>query len=489
MQHTNRSIICNAFCFGLILFSAIGSANAQERQDVFYVKPYVQLGNNPKLMERESQEIIWFTEHPETAWRLEIKHSGSDWTGVSDITKQKIPSAPKPGVYKMRCSLSKLVPGTIFDYRIIADGKVVFSAWAKVRKGETQPYTFDVFGDCGAGTVGQKLVAFQCYKQPMADFVVLPGDLVYPSGTFTEYLHKFFPVYNCDTVNQNDGTPLMRSIPFVGVVGNHDVASPPGGAVNLTRLKDALAYFFVWDNPSNGPIRKIEEQNCVQIQGNEPDRKAFLKSAMDNFPRGTIFSFDYGNCHWLALDGNAYMDWHDAGLRKWVEDDLTMSRARWKFVAYHQPAFSYDSRHSNEERMRQLCDIFQRTGVDIAFSGHAHDYQRTRPMQFKPTLKDGIPIYGADGKVPGGLDIDKVFDGTTHTKPLGLIHIVTGAGGAMLYGPKERVDPTRRSFLYMAKFISDVHSFTRCSVDGDKLELSQINTEGEVIDHVTITKN
>jgi hypothetical protein len=35
--------------------------------------------------------------------------------------------------------------------------------------------------------------------------------------------------------------------------------------------------------------------------------------------------------------------------------------------------------------MRFLADIFEECGVSIVFCGHAHLYERTRPLKFKAT--------------------------------------------------------------------------------------------------------
>lgn len=341
-----------------------------------------------------------------------------------------------------------------------------------------------MFGDCGAGTVGEKLIAWQCYAAPIPDFVVVPGDIVYSSGLFCEYMSRFFPVYNNNTPDQLSGVPLMRSVPVVAVVGNHDIAINGGTTTNFNKHPDGLAYYVLWNPPLNGPIKSPDSKMIPQLVGAPQKCAPFLKSAGEQYPRTAMFSFDYGNSHWLVLDGNYYMNWLDKDLRQWVENDLAQSHALWKFVTFHQPGFSHDAQHAREQRMRLLADIFQRTGVDIVFAGHAHGYQRTYPLTFKANKSNDEPILNADGRVPGAIELDRKFDGASETMPHGIIHIVTGGGGAMLYS--EKPGKAQDDFIY--KFVCNTHSLTRCSIDGSQLQFSQIGENGEVLDHFVINK-
>jgi len=481
-----RSLATLALIAAIVLVSPTISAAADED---FYVKPYVQLGDNPKLEAAESEEVAWFVRSPQRHWQLEIKQDGGDWTSAPvSIRSKEIFGAPVTPLYQYICTIRGLKPGTLFDYRVLADDKPIFAAWAKVRKSLDEPFVCDIFGDCGSGSLGEKLIAWQCYQQPLPDFVLIPGDIVYPSGLFSEYMRYFFPVYNNDNVDLMRGVPLMRSIPFMCALGNHDVSQDTGYPANLKKHPDALAYFAIWRPPLNGPQTKTDMSNIPKFQGPEPVCKRFLQSVGDQYPRSGMYSFDFGNSHWLVLDADFYMNWTDPALRSWVEKDLTETKARWKFVAFHQPGFSCDNHHWQEQRMRVLSDVFQRCGVDVIFCGHAHDYQRTHPIRFTANRKDGEMFVKKDGTVPGEISLDTKFDGEHVTVPNGVIEIVTGAGGAALY-------PERRKFAaggtggdVIDKFISNTHSFSRCKISADKFELWQIDTNGKPVDHFVVTK-
>ena len=117
-------------------------------------------------------------------------------------------------------------------------------------------------------------------------------------------------------------------------------------------------------------------------------------SAGAAYPRMANFSFDYGNSHWTVLDSNPYVDWTNPDLRAWVERDLAAARNHaWRFVAYHHPGFNSSKAHSSDQQMRLLAEVFEAGQVDVVFSGHVHNYQRTFPLQFRAEKDaDGKPV-------------------------------------------------------------------------------------------------
>jgi predicted phosphodiesterase len=344
----------------------------------------------------------------------------------------------------------------------------------------------------GANSAGQRAVASQIYKcKP--DFIVCAGDIVYTMGLFSEYLEKFFPIYNTAEIGSAqppNGVPLLRSTISFGVIGNHDVAFGDNReGVNLDKFKDdGLAFFKIWSSPLNGPTGDLHAQNVPKLLGSEAQISRYTDSVGAKYPRMSNYSFNYGNAHWLVLDANPYMDWRDPLLRKWVKKDLADAKdATWKFVCFHQPGFSYDAAHYQEQRMRLLCDLFDTGNVDVVFSGHAHDYQRSFPLKFTATRKNGQPTINTDGTVDGAILLDKDYDGEKNQHPSGIIYLVSGAGGAPLYGPISIKNPNiPRTFTKI--FDSDHHSFTDCVVSGNSLAIKQIAGDGTIVDSFNIQK-
>jgi hypothetical protein len=319
------------------------------------------------------------------------------------------------------------------------------------------------------------------------DMVAIAGDIVYNRGLLSEYTTKWWPVYNKDNADTL-GAPLLRSIPFIASVGNHDASTR-----DLDRFPDALAYYHFWDQPLNGPNGKEGGAFVPALTGSEANKKAFYNGAGDKYPRMTNFSFDHGNAHWTILDSNPYVDWNDSTLRDWLTKDLAAAaNATWRFVLYHHPCFNSSRAHYEQQQMRLISPILEKGKVDIVFAGHVHNYQRTFPLTFKPDNLGIQLVAGANnvkiGKtVNGPWTLDKSFNGKRNTKPNGIIYITTGAGGQGLYNPEQQKD-TDSWQRFTTKFVSTVHSFTIMDVNGSELVLRQVNINGKEVDRIKITK-
>jgi len=382
-----------------------------------------------------------------------------------------------------RVDLKDLEPGGLFAYQVRRGDQVVFAAEARAPKAVGQPHRFAVFGDCGAGTADERAVAYQAHRA-RPDLVLIPGDIVYTRGRASEYHRKFWPVYDADDASPAVGAPLLRSAPVVTAPGNHDVA-----ARDLGQYPDGLAYFFYWDQPLNGPIGREGGPLVPALSGPAANRAAFLEATGPAYPRTANFSFDYGDAHWMVLDSNPYVDWTDPELRSWVERDLAAARdAAWRFVTFHHPPFNSSRAHFGDQRMRVLADVFEAGRVDVVWTGHVHNYQRTYPLTFRADRgPDGKPARRAD-LIPGRWTLDTAFDGRVHTRPQGVIYVITGGGGADLYYPDQEDDPASWQ-PFTCKLIARVNSLTVADVDGPTLTVRQVAADGQEVDRFVVTKD
>src|SRR5262249_32704384 len=114
--------------------------------------------------------------------------------------------------------------------------------------------------------------------------------------------------------------------------------------------------------------------------------------------------------------------------------------------------------------------------------------QRSYPLTFKAKQEGKKLVVNPDGTVDGEFTFDKHYDGVTKNKPNGIIYLVSGAGGAPLYGPISSKIPTiPRTFTL--KLASDHFSFTQCDINGQTLKVNQINADGSTLDSFTIEKS
>jgi hypothetical protein len=453
----------------------------------FLVKPYLQLGHSPA---GRQVVLVWQTTDTDAPWVVEYRPgTGRRWQTTATPTFGRVAVAGIEPHRIYHAALTALEPGQIFGYRVSNDGKAVFQAEARAPKAADQPHRFVVFGDCGADTTEERAIAFRTFLSK-PDFVMITGDIVYGKGLISEYRTKFWPIFNADEASPCAGAPLLRSTLFLAAPGNHDIASR-----DLGKTPDGLAYFYYWFQPLNGPAGKVGGPITAPLAGPAENLKAFTDAANSAFPRMANFSLDYGNAHWTVLDANATVDWTDRELQEWVTSDLAAARgATWRFVSFHQPGFNSSKTHFNEQYMRILSPIFEEGKVDVVFNGHVHNYQRSYPLRFAPDpATNGASVADKDGKptktrhVDGKFTLDKSFDGHTDTSPVGVIYIVTGAGGQHLYNPEQQDDPASwQEFTY--KHVSKVHSLTVADVDGGTLSIRQLTAEGDEVDRFVIKK-
>ena len=451
------------------------------------IAPYLQPGNASGL-NKEQKVLIWQTDSVPGNFLVQYKLIQSNETTKS--TKAQLASTQlvfnKKSFYLHRAVLSGLKFDETYSYTVSLGEKVISESKFSTRT--KKPLTqFAVFGDCGAGTPEQASIAYQvALKKPQ--FVLIPGDIAYSSGRELEFRLRFFPVYQSTELSISKGAPLIKSVPFYMILGNHDVMS-----YNLSKYADGLAYYYFSDVPLNAPV----PTSIIELKGTEEQIKAYKKNTSPRFPRTANYSFDQGNVHITCLDANDYANPFEPAILEWLRADITSSKAEWKIVAYHQPAFNTATDHYDDQRMRLLSPLLEELGVNLVLTGHEHNYQRSVPLKFNPKKsEDGMKyIVTKEGRVDGTFTLDNAFDGKTNTKPNGIIYIVSGAGGAVLYDTAFSNQPEKWKHnlpdnwaSFTTRFISHTHSFTWIETNGKKLLLQQIDKKGNVLDEITITK-
>jgi len=311
---------------------------------------------------------------------------------------------------------------------------------------------------------------------PKADLALNTGDNVYNNGAEGSYRDFWFPVWNSDIDSNETGAPFIRSIPFYIVVGNHDIGGN-GVSANLLGSDvagrftgnvdggDALAYFNNYYFPLNGPT-SVDPQFTYNgdamtpngmffsFQGNSYSSPTAIaaykastlvdsgKGAKQQIDHESNYSFDYGSAHFVFLDANPHLfngvldgpavdaapqltfPAYPSVLQDWLIHDLDSSAQPWKFVVFHQPAFSSGNATVRNNQMRAVAKFLEDHGVNMVFNGHEHNYQRTFPVRANANVAAGPTPAG-----PAAVSIDTSFDGVTQTVPDGVLYVVEGAGG------------------------------------------------------------
>ena len=311
---------------------------------------------------------------------------------------------------------------------------------------------------------------------PKPDIALNTGDNVYNNGAEGSYRDYWMPVWNSDLDSNETGAPFIRSIPFFIVVGNHDTGAT-GVNVNMlggdgggrftgnTDGGDAMAYFNNYYYPLNGPLGV--DQEFTWTGDSVADNGMFFKfqgvsytspAAIEAYRASTTvdsgsgakrqidhmsnYSFDYGNAHFVFIEANPHVfggkldgtavyaqapgafSAYPSVLREWLINDLDSSSQTWKFVVFHQPAFSSGNATVKNCQMRGVAKFLEDHGVNVVFNGHEHNYQRTFPLRAEAGVAAAPNLAG-----PAAVDVDASFDGASQTVPDGVLYIVEGSGG------------------------------------------------------------
>jgi hypothetical protein len=369
-------------------------------------------------------------------------------------------------------------------YRVKLAGKVVREATVRTRATADKSVRFALVGDMAQGRPYQKAIAFGIAKEK-PEFLVALGDIVYPTGRMLQYMAYYWDTYNnVSEPGPKTGAPLMATVPFYPVLGNHDIGA------KYPIVPDALAAYRLFHVPKNGPGLG-PWATPVGLVGTDRELAAkFAAETGGNYPALDAYSFDYGPVHVAVINDNSNRAITDPAFTNWLTADLSGTAARWKLVCFHVPGFQASKQHYAEQQARLLQPVFETCGVDFTFAGHVHNYQRTVPLTFKPDGKGLVK-----GKAGGTFVLDTTFDGAKKTTPKGVIHVTAGGGGASLYkGDLDKLSAEQAkahgaNFApFTVRHVSDRHSFVILDVSPDRLHLRAIGIDGGEIDRITVTK-
>lgn len=174
-----------------------------------------------------------------------------------------------------------------------------------------------------------------------------------------------------------------------------------------------------------------------------------------NRPKGIAperhYWFDYGCARFVAVNADAEEDELRDRVVPWMVRVFKSAPGRWRFLYTHYPLYTGSTDRGPVEKFRKiLLPALERSGVDVVFSGHNHLYERSKP----------------------------ILAGKIVTQAEGVVHVVTGAGGAELRPTKPRGEWAD----HVDVAYDDDLSFTLVDVSLAGLKLQQINRSGQVVD-------
>lgn len=226
---------------------------------------------------------------------------------------------------------------------------------------------FIVMGDWGRnGENYQKEVAASMGKAAHdmdARFVITTGDNFYPYGVQSpqdyHWISSFETIYTAQSLH----------VKWFPVLGNHDYGTNPDAEVAYSKISSR------WTMPARYYSQKYRLDDGSEalfiFLDTDPIEKHLAGRPNDKvkYPAGAV---------------NAQ--------KKWLENLLATSTAKWKIVVGHHPLYTGGWRKDDPDtkKMKEfLGPIFEKYKVDLYLCGHDHHLEYTKPVGYTHYILSG----------------------------------------------------------------------------------------------------
>ena len=455
-----RRMLSRCFRFGVAMLAVVGSLGVANSAATA-VSP--ALRRYPYLSEvvGNSATVDWATDRSQTTgsatWGTV---SGGQCTPSNTVTATKVSiTVGSTSEYQWTAVLNLPGSGT-YCYRVQLGAVDLLGSDASPRATTAaapgSSFSFAVMGDYGAGTTDQANVMSRIGASP-ASFVVTVGDNVYNSGTESEYgdltQGNVFP---------SQFLPAVGSRPFFAAEGNH------GFSTNLPYLQDFPAPTSA---ATSGGRYKQETYCCISTL-----------SGSKSYP-SAWYAFNWGSARFYVLEaawadsqggyqGDFLAHWNGSvsgcgpcgAELAWLKNDLAAHAGKLKFAFLHYPIHSDSSSQSSDTYLRgpgKLEGLLANNNVGIAFTGHAHHYERNFPqIPGKPLVSY---VTGGGGATLGHVSTCSAFDA-----------YAIGSGGSSCRAPHPASD-------------ANVYHFLLVTVNGNQVTVTPTDSTGQTFDVQTYT--
>jgi hypothetical protein len=314
--------------------------------------------------------------------------------------------------------------------------------------GTRRPIRAWLIGDTGYGSQNQADVrdAYYTYTgSTRTDLWLHVGDVSQSTGTDAQYQTEFFDMY----------PGLLRQSVFWPTFGNHDAA-------HANSSTQSGPYYENYTLPTSGEA--------------------------GGFASGTeaYYSFDYANIHFVVLNSSDVTRTTGSAMLTWLATDLADTAQDWIIAYWHHPPYSKGSHDSDTEinmiEMREYTlPILEDYGVDLAFTGHSHSYERTYLIDGhygdSTTFGEIYKVDGGDGREGGDGAYQKTQLGPDPHS--GTVYTVAGTGGQTYGGDLD----------HPAMYISwNVLGSVVLDINGDRLDAIFLDSTGSIRDLFTLIK-
>ena len=417
--------------------------------------------------------INWATDRSEISGAVRFGKVGSESCTAHYVSATKAAITVNGVLEYQWKALLNLEPSTQYCYHVYLGTSPVNeidllgsdpapSFWTQMPSGATQSFSFVVFGDWGMvdanGTNTYQANLMSLMASSGARFAVTTGDNGYPGGN-QKNLGDL--IQTGQDISAIFGPSFWKvpgaSLPLFTILGNHGFYSPDTNHPQLVTWPQDRAV-----STSNG--RFVKETYCC-LDGTisktypsawyafdaGPARFYMLEIAWDETNIGTASEYQVDYDYHMAPGTPQY---------EWLKADLAAHPSVLKFAFWHYPLYSDNPQESTDTFLQgsnYLEGLLKQNGVDLAFTGHAHIYERNLASAV------GLPNYitGGGGATLGTLGTCTSLDAyaikfTTTGKACGSAPVPTSAG--------------------------QVFHFLKVTVNGHNVTVTPINALGQSFD-------
>ena len=402
--------------------------------------------------------------------------------------------------YQSTVVITGLSPSTTYCYRPLGPGSVDLLGTNPAQSfttldpaGASTPVTFDVVGDLGetlysAGTAfPNNLNTDQAAIDSLigksagtagAKFVVTAGDVAYSGGTQANYgdlkntgseiSNIFGPSYWAQT----GGLPVYAGEGNHGqnTIGLHNW--PEGNIAQSSGGVYAYDSYPAFSADGTSPASYPDAWYAVS-DGNARIYVIDAAWADGNVGTSNMYQVDR-DAHWTTSSPEY----------QWLSADLASHPNAVKMAVFHYPLRSDNSTQSSDTNLQNTASnpnsleaLLAANGVQLAFNGHAHTYQRIAPANYQQNGKIVNYVTGGGGGILEPVSGGSACSGFTST----------GSTYAIGWSPTSNTGSACGTGVPTPQSAAQVFNYLQVSVNGNQVTVTPVNAAGQVFDQQTYT--
>ncbi len=387
--------------------------------------------------------------------RLEIGRPGEPKTAVDAEAN------PLPGqeAVAYAATVTGLASDATYEYEAVLDGRRAGPFEVETAPDDTDGFSVTAVSDHG---IADPQNAFQrpndenpnevmeVAQRLDSDLQILAGDISYANGAPSTWELYF------DTFEE-----FFAQTPFMTAPGNHE-AEPGTGLLQYDRRLNDLM-------PTDDPLGPDDLEHERRWYHFDYDNTRFVSvstttDGCGDVSRGEEFVPIYDPT--CEAGGVTYGDVQEEYLRNVLEDAVADDDVKWKVVYFHGPFWTDSPDHAPRDQLRDRWGtLFDEYGVDLAFCGDNHVWERTKPIRAKPGRDDYAP---ADA-----WEYDETDLGTTF--------LTNGTGGVSHYG-----FGNRQPGDYLARRTNNHYGVERLDITDERIRVEYVTTDSLDADDLVV---